>query len=54
MPQISYTDTDYIHANQDAQSIMTAIGIYNLGAIEIGNEPNEYGGHTGPSATNAQ
>jgi hypothetical protein len=54
MPQISYTDTNYVDANQAAQSIMSAIGADNLGAIEIGNEPNEYGGHTSPSATDAQ
>ena len=54
VPQISYTDPDYIDANQDAQSILTAIGISNLGAIEIGNEPNLYGGVEAPSATDAQ
>lgn len=53
-PQVSYTDLDYTHANENAQSIMSAIGLDHLGTIEIGNEPNEYGGHTGPSATNAQ
>ena len=54
MPSISYTDTDYTHANEAAQSIMKAIGLQHLAAIEIGNEPNEYGGHSGPSATDAQ
>jgi hypothetical protein len=54
VPQISYTDTNYVDANKNAQSIVAAIGLDNLGAIEIGNEPNEYGGHTGPSATGAQ
>ncbi|OAA61996.1 Glycoside hydrolase, superfamily [Niveomyces insectorum RCEF 264] len=54
MPQISYTDTNYVHAEEIAESIRTSIGSENIGAIEIGNEPNEYGGHTGPSATDAQ
>ncbi|ERS95597.1 uncharacterized protein SPSK_02396 [Sporothrix schenckii 1099-18] len=54
VPQISYTDTVPAHAEANAQSIVSAIGLDNIGAIEIGNEPNEYGGHTGPSATGAQ
>ncbi|KAL1891070.1 hypothetical protein Sste5346_007895 [Sporothrix stenoceras] len=54
MPQIFYTDTNYVHANENAQSIVSGIGLDNVGAIEISNEPNKYGGHTGPSATSAQ
>lgn len=54
VPQISYTDTNYVDANENAQSIVSGIGLANVGAIEIGNEPNEYGGHTGPLATGAQ
>ena len=43
VPQISYTDTDYTHANEAAQSLVESIGLDNIGAIEIGNEPNLYG-----------
>jgi hypothetical protein len=51
MPQVSYTETNYTQTNENARSIMKAIGLSNIGAIEIGNEPNEYDGHNGPSAT---
>ena len=51
MPQVSYTQTNYTEINEDAKSIIEAIGISNIGAIEIGNEPNEYSGHKGPSVT---
>ncbi|CAK7219692.1 hypothetical protein SBRCBS47491_003933 [Sporothrix bragantina] len=53
MPQISYTDTKYTDANEAAQSMMSAIGVDNLGAIEIGNEPNFYSS-SAPSAATAQ
>ncbi|CAK7213487.1 hypothetical protein SCUCBS95973_001810 [Sporothrix curviconia] len=53
MPQISYLDTKYTDANEAAQSIMSGIGTANLGAIEIGNEPNLYSGGD-PTAATAQ
>ncbi|CAK7204903.1 hypothetical protein SEUCBS139899_007665 [Sporothrix eucalyptigena] len=53
MPQISYSDTKYADANEAAQSMLSGIGVDNLGAIEIGNEPNLYSGGD-PSAATAQ
>jgi hypothetical protein len=54
MPQVSYTNTDYNMINKWAQNMVSSIGVANLDAIEISNEPNEYGGdNPGPSALNA-
>ncbi|KAF2159215.1 glycoside hydrolase family 79 protein [Zasmidium cellare ATCC 36951] len=52
-PQVSYTNTTDTLTVQDGVSIVKSIGTSNIIAIEIGNEPNEYKGHTDPSAMNA-
>lgn len=53
LPQLSYTNTNGTQTVEAAQSMVSAIGKDNIIAMEISNEPNEYGGHTGPSAKNA-
>ncbi|KAK4496782.1 hypothetical protein PRZ48_012765 [Zasmidium cellare] len=52
-PQLNHLNTTGSLTIQDAQAMASGIGTSNIIAVEIGNEPNEYGGHSGGSATNA-